>query len=133
MLTVKTLGNFSVTVGETVVSESTSRSSKVWKIFKYLITYRHKMVPIETLIDVLWSDDEPENPQKSLYTLMSRLRKVLSVRGEDSLHILFTHNCYRWNPDVKMDLDVAEFEETLKRAWDSKSDDEKLNMLRRAT
>ena len=70
-LTVRTLGVFSVSVGEKAVSDNSVRSQKLWKVFKYLLTNRHKMTSVESLIDVLWPDEEPDNPQKSLQTLLS--------------------------------------------------------------
>ena len=132
-LLIRTLGRFSVSAGDKVVSENSSRSNKVWKIFKYLITYRYKMVPVETLIEMLWPDSEPENPQKSLYTVVSRLRKALNERRTDVQYILFQHNCYQWNPQVDVELDVAEFETLLKQARSAKTEKEKMQLLQQAT
>ena len=132
MLSIKTLGTFSVSAGETVLSENIARSKKTWKIFKYLVTNRHKMVPIETLIETLWPDTEPENPEKSLFTLISRLRKQLSAEGGTNQYILFQHDSYQWNPDVEAELDVAEFEKLYALAGAAETDEEKLPCLQRA-
>ena len=133
VLAVRTLGNFSVSIGDVVVSDSSARSHKVWKIFKYLITNRHKKVTVEALIDVLWPDGEPDNPQKSLYTLMSRLRKLLnSGGGSDKAYILFQHDCYQWNPGLSTSLDVADFERLVKLAESTHTDQEKLPLLKEA-
>ena len=131
VLTVKTLGVFNVSAGETQLSENVARARKTWKIFKYLITNRHKMVPIETLIEALWPNGEPENPERSLFTLISRLRKTLKAGGSDQ-YILFHHDSYQWNPDVKVDLDVADFEKLCAQANSVKTDEEKLPLLERA-
>ena len=136
ILTIHTLGKFSVNIGDTVISDNSSRSNKAWRMFKYLLTYRHKMAPVETLIEVLWPEDEPEHPQKSLYTLVSRLRKMLNagtVGGTEQQYILFVHDSYQWNPDIPIYLDAAEFEETLKSAREAGSDEEKLHLLKKAT
>jgi len=131
VLTVKTLGKFSVSIGDTVISDNSTRSHKVWKIFKYLITNRHKMVTVEALIDVLWPDEGPDNPQKSLYTLMSRLRKLLNTGG-DVNYILFQHDSYQWDPKLPIDLDVADFEHWIKLAEGLHTDEEKVPLLKNA-
>jgi len=132
VLTVKTLGSFSVSIGDTVVSDSYTRSSKVWRIFKYLITNRHKMVTVEALIDMLWPDEGPGNPQKSLYTLMSRLRKLLSTSDGDANYIIFQHDCYQWDPKLAISLDVADFERLVKLAEGERTDEEKTPLLQKA-
>ena len=132
VLTIRTLGNFSVSIGDTVISDSSVRSNKVWKIFKYLITNRHKKVTVETLIEALWPNGEPDNPQKSLYTLISRLRKLLNSGGGDLPYILFQHDCYQWNPSLPINLDVADFERLVKHAESLHTDEEKLPPLKEA-
>jgi DNA-binding SARP family transcriptional activator len=134
ILTVLTLGKFSVSIGERVFSDTNTRSSKIWKIFKYLLTNRHKMVPVQTLIDMLWSEGEgPNNPEKALYTLIARLRKMLGTEKEDNQYILFQHDSYQWNPNVPMDLDVITFEKLVNRASSTRDDGEKLRLLQEAT
>jgi len=131
-LTIKTLGKFSVNIGGKTVSDNISRSKKTWRLFKYLITNRHKMVPIESLIEALWPDDEPVNPEKSLFTLMSRLRKLLNADGSAEPYILFHHESYQWNPELSVDLDVSEFEKLYSRANGAKTDEDKMPLLVRA-
>ncbi|MCL1805321.1 MAG: winged helix-turn-helix domain-containing protein [Clostridiales bacterium] len=132
ILTIRTLGVFSVSIGDTPISDNSTRSQKLWKVFKYLLTNRHKMVSVETLIGVLWPDDEPDNPQKSLHTLMSRLRKQLNPGGSGDSYILFQHGCYQWNPKLPINLDVAEFERKITQAGDTDDDEEKRVYLKQA-
>ena len=134
LLTIKTFGGFSVAIGKTLISNRATRSNKIWTIFKYLITNRHKMVPCSTLIDILWHDDDgPENPQKSLHTLVSRLRKTLQAAGGEEKHyILFQHECYQWNENAPFYLDVADFESIVKTAGASMGPDEKLSLFKKA-
>ena len=132
LLTIRTLGNFSVSLGDMIISNTAPRSQKVWKIFKRLITNRHKMVSIETLIETLWPEEEPFDPQKSLYTHMSRLRKLLIADGVDRHCILFQHNSYQWNPQLPIDLDVAEFENLIRQAEGQEDISEKVRSLQKA-
>ena len=132
VLTIRTLGVFSVSIGDTPISDNSTRSQKLWKVFKYILTNRHKMVSVETLIGVLWPEEEPDNPQKSLHTLMSRLRKQLNPGGSHDSYILFQHGCYQWNPRLPIDLDVTEFENMITKAGESQDDAEKVVFLKRA-
>ncbi|MDR0470052.1 MAG: winged helix-turn-helix domain-containing protein [Peptococcaceae bacterium] len=131
-LTIRTLGVFSVGIGDRPLSDTSNRSQKLWKIFKYLLTNRHKMISVETLIGILWPESEPDNPQKSLHTLMSRLRKQLNPDGEGDSYILFQHGCYQWNPKLPIDLDVAEFEKMITNSAETQDDEEKLVFLKKA-
>jgi DNA-binding SARP family transcriptional activator len=122
---------FSVRAGGTVVSEASTRSRKVWMVFKYLITNRHRFTPVETLIDILWEDDGPADPLKSLYTLVSRLRKLLGHAGGVD-YILFRAGGYQWNPDAPVCFDAAAFEALVVQARDALDEDERIAMLKEA-
>jgi DNA-binding SARP family transcriptional activator len=132
MLRIHTLGMFSVRKGDTVISDASARSQKVWRIFKYLITNRHRMVPVETLIKVVWPEDEPDNPLKSLYTLIARLRRLLNDKTAADSYILFQHDSYQWNAKLPYFLDVAEFEHLISSAKQAQLDHEKQDLLKKA-
>jgi len=132
ILKITTLGNFSVCIGDKVISDNITRSHKVWRILKYLITNRHKMVTIESLIDMLWPEGGPVNPQKSLYTLMSRVRKLFTANGANSQYIIYNNDCYQWNPNAPFTLDVIEFERVLALADIADSEEKKILFLRQA-
>jgi DNA-binding SARP family transcriptional activator len=131
ILTVRTLGTFSVARNGVPVSEASARSRKVWNIFKYLITNRHRITPVESLIDMLWEDGGPEDPLKSLYTLISRLRKQLGHDGGTEF-ILFRPGGYQWNTDAPVEFDAAVFEDLITQARNTADDGERLTLLREA-
>ncbi|MBC8532023.1 BTAD domain-containing putative transcriptional regulator [Gehongia tenuis] len=118
VLRIRTLGTFSVCVGNTVLSNSSPRASNVWKLFKYMLVNRSQPVSIDKLIDMLWPDGDCENPLKALYTLMYRLRSILRKGCGDRELILFQHNSYLWNPDVPCWIDADEFASLCKGAED---------------
>jgi len=86
------------------------------------------MVTVDALIEMLWPDSGPDNPQKSLYTLMSRLRKTILSDSENQ-YILYRHDSYQWNPYLKVDLDIADFEHLVKLAEGTRDDKEKISLL----
>jgi len=133
MMDIRTLGKFTVTIGDRTISDDFTRSNRVWKIFKYLITNRHKTATVETLIEILWPESGPEHPEKTLYTLISRLRKLLNAPSESGgQYILYHHDSYGWNSNIAIFLDVAEFESQIKHAGGVGDDKAKLPYLKLA-
>ena len=43
----------------------------------YLLIHRNEVVPVDTLVDLLWGETPPETAQTALYGLVSNLRKLL--------------------------------------------------------
>ena len=132
MLDIRTLGNFSVSVGDKVISDTRIRKHRVWRAFKYLITNRHKAITIETLIEILWADNPPDNPQKSLYTIISRLRKLLNVEGIKREYIIYKNDTYQLNLNENFRLDVLEFENLVKEALSKDRGEDKIPLLEKA-
>jgi len=117
ILTIETLGNFSVSVGDKVISDNTPRASQVWKLFKYIITNRGTAIPTDKLIDLLWPNGDVDNPIKALYTLVYRLRAILNKNFETKQEfIIFQHNSYIWNKNAPVWFDAEKFEQLFKQA-----------------
>lgn len=103
-----------------------SRSRKIWMLLAYMIYHRKSNIPSETLIDLLWSSDESSsNPSNALKTVFHRLRSLLDQLGEGLGHTLILRQAgsYAFNPEVKVELDIDEFE-TLFAATRQESDPE---------
>ncbi len=123
ILDIKTFGTFSVTVNGKSVKDASSRSGKVWVLFKYLITNRSTPIPTDKLIEVLWPDNDIEKPINALFTLVYRLRGVLDAPFQTKQNfILFHHDCYIWNKEAPYILDAEEFERCLEKLEDPTSD-----------
>ena len=116
-LVIETLGNFSVRVGDKILSDDSPREGQVWRLFKYIITNRAASVPTEKLIDLLWPDGSIDNPIKALYTLVYRLRSILNEHFNSKQEfIIFQHNSYIWNKNAAFWLDAEEFERLFQQA-----------------
>lgn len=123
VLRIETLGTFSVRVGDHILSDSSPRAGQVWKLFKYIITNRSTPIPTDKLIDLLWPDEEVDNPIKALYTLVYRLRSILNEHfPEKQEFIIFQHNSYIWNKNASYWLDAEQFETLVKDANDPSLD-----------
>ena len=116
MLTVNTLGKFQMTDGLTVVDDEQLRSPMLSKLFMYMLLYREKTLTTDDISTAIWQDEEIDNPAGALKNLMYRLRKTLtSFFGEEEF-ILTNRGSYRWNPDVKVILDIEKFEKLINEA-----------------
>jgi len=126
---VRMLGGFSLTCGETSVTEDDSRSRKMWLLLAYLIYCRSRSITQSELIDLLWADDEESiNPQGALKTTLHRLRTLLDKVSEScgcSL-ILRQGSGYAWNPDAPLDFDVEQFDRLCREGAHAEDVDKKL-------
>ncbi len=112
-LTIYTFGRFEVWRENEVLSEHSRRSSKQWKLFKYLLTHRGKGLLPETILESLWPEQEYLDPKRAVRTMVFRLRKILDQ--DDALHdetsyIALSQGCYQWNEQLDYWLDTEAFE-----------------------
>ena len=62
MLSITTLGTFSVKIGDHDISRDSRRQQKIWTLLKYIITNRKRRIPPEDFFDVLWGNEDCDNP-----------------------------------------------------------------------
>ncbi len=107
-----TLGRFKVCHNGKVISEKSKRSQKLWELFKYLISHREKCVQQDTLIELLWPEQEIGDPAHALRTLTYRLRRVFAeeLSPEYKVVIIPHRGCYSINKEVPLWLDTVQFE-----------------------
>ena len=111
ILKVQMLGGFSVSYGDVLVTEASKRSQSVWKLFKFLVANRKKLLPVEDFLDLLWPDEDIANPAKALQNLVYRLRSLIAKSGATPEYILFNNGGYSWNPAAPCVIDLQEFED----------------------
>jgi DNA-binding SARP family transcriptional activator len=115
-LTINTLGKFQVTDGNAVIGDSNLHSNMIFKLFMYMILYRDKTLTIEDISMAIWSEEDSENPAGALKNLVYRLRKILRSHFGDEEYILSERGSYRWNPQIKVNIDIEKFEEMINLA-----------------
>jgi DNA-binding SARP family transcriptional activator len=100
-----TLGKFEVYSQGTPITEINKRSIRMWKLFKYFIANRRKMLSPGELIEFVWGEQNCENPEKALQNLIYRIRQTLSLNAPADDLILFTQGCYKWNEKIAVWID----------------------------
>lgn len=98
-LFIYTLGQFQVFKGDRLLSD-TSKSCRLWELFKFLITNREKVILPESVLEALWPDQSYVNPKHALRSLIYRLRQLLqdgaAISGDDCV-ITFSQGYYKFN------------------------------------
>jgi DNA-binding SARP family transcriptional activator len=117
-VTITTLGEFSVSCGETTIAERDRRSKKMWTLLKYLCAFMDRNVTQDELIKVLWNDEDIGNPAGALKTQLHRLRNALGVLAlpEDKELIVSFAGTYAFNSSLEYEVDAVQFEKNYKQS-----------------
>ncbi len=111
-LYINMFGEFSISYGDVKITDKINRSKKIWSLLKYILAYRERDISQNEFFEVLWPDDEADDPANTLKTLVHRARAVLQKLGcEDAKGLIISRSgSYGWNPDVTCGIDTEAFE-----------------------
>jgi len=114
-LLIYTFGGFKLVKGDTLISNVSGRSRKMWDLFKFVVTMRDRKLSVLDCYEAIWGEDDTgQNPTAALQNLVYRLRRTLAEAmggdGEGESYILYEGGCYFWNPEARYWLDAEEFE-----------------------
>lgn len=119
-LTVKMFGKFQVENEKGILNKENMRSEMLTRLLAYMISRREKDMTAQELIDVLWPDDQSDNPAGALKNLMYRLRKLMSrIWGDGGKYIVTGRGAYQLNPEFVFHIDIEEFEECCRQVFNS--------------
>ena len=108
---IKTLGGFSLRVGDKEITDHSNQSKKPWCLLEYLVVFQKKDISPNELINVIWADDPGVNPQGALKTLMFRSRKLLEPLELPPQKLLVQQRgSYAWTQEYPTQLDIDRFE-----------------------
>lgn len=105
--------NFEILKGNEKILESLSNTRKTKLFLAYLMINRERVVTHKELFELLWSGQEYSNPGTALRTLLYRYRTLISESEYTELYesILSKRGAYQWNPDIKVSIDIYDFED----------------------
>lgn len=119
-LTVKMFGKFQVENEKGILNKENMRSEMLTRLLAYMISHREKDMTAQELIDVLWPEDQSDNPSGALKNLMYRLRKLMNnTWGESGKYIVTGRGAYQLNPEFVFHVDIEEFEECCRQVFNS--------------
>lgn len=121
LIQIKMFGRFRIAVGDISIQDSTMRTHQLWHLIEYLITFRHKTISQDELIEVLWPNDDIDNPANALKNLVYRIRSTFSAHNLPYAKemIVYSRGSYRWNNELQTEVDVEQFEALYKKASDT--------------
>jgi len=111
-VSVHLLGPMSVVIDDVPVDEWAS--ARIRSLFGYLLTHRQPWPPREVLMEVFWPESSPEASRNSLNVAIHGLRRVLR-EAKDVPIIIYSRGTYRLHGDVRLWLDVEEFDRLVDR------------------
>jgi DNA-binding SARP family transcriptional activator len=88
-------------------------SLKAKSVLQYLLIKPHEPTSKEKLIEALWPECSPQAARNNLKAAVHSLRLSLgeiSLDMENQPVVLFSEGNYRLNPEIRLSIDVAEFE-----------------------
>lgn len=111
-LQISMLGGFSLSYPNGArIDYRQNRSGKLWMALAYLLANRGKQITQDELIEVLWADEELDNPANTLKTLRHRLCSMLDglggVSGKEMIR--YNHGVYAWNENIPCVIDIDQF------------------------
>jgi len=129
------LGGFAIIYDGNRITEQGKSSSKTWKLIQYLVAHRHKTVSRDELIDVFCDSEYADNPGGALRTLVYRARAALAGGGLKNAEdmIVSKYGGYAWNNEMSVSVDAEEFEALCNKAGTNIGEDERLELLQKAT
>lgn len=121
-----TLGKFFIQRGDLMLSEGSSRSRRMWEIFKFIFSNRDKSFYPEEILEQIWPEKDYTDPGTVLRTQTFRLRQALDLNDDKpnlASNIMVTQGRYRWEDHVSCWVDADEFASLVALAGEkSKSD-----------
>jgi DNA-binding SARP family transcriptional activator len=106
-LAVHLLGSLLVTVDELPIEQWQSGRSRA--VLKYLVTHRNPWPTRQLLMEVFWPNAAPDSARNNLNVAIHGLRRMLRTVTNAPVVVL-QDEAYRLHPDVRLWLDVDEFE-----------------------
>lgn len=117
---VQMLGGLNLYVDGSPLSDKSERSKQLKSLLAYLLIRRFDHVSQERLIQVLWPEENSDNPANALKNLIYRLRQLLIKN--DLLKDIECINCkggtYSWNNEITCTIDAEELDNLCKEAAD---------------
>lgn len=116
MFTVNMFGKFQIATNDIALNNDNIRSDMMVKLLSFIIVNRERTLTVDELAEVLWQEDESDNPSGALKNLMYRLRTVLCKSFGEGDFIITGRGSYCWNQDYQVKVDVEEFEQFCEEA-----------------
>lgn len=107
-------GPFRVLVNNQSIENWPSKKGK--SIFAYLLLNHKKKIYRDILMDIFWQKSSLDSARNCLNVTIHGLRRNLQKKDPQNDYILFKDECYYFNPEVDILLDIDKFRSTWSKA-----------------
>ena len=107
-------GPFQVFVNNRPIENWPSKKGK--SIFAYLLLHHKKKIFRDVLMDLTWRKSDPDSARNCLNVTIHGLRRELQNIDPETEYILFKDECYYFNPEVEIRIDVDAFRSIWRKA-----------------
>jgi len=107
LLTAHLLGSLQLALNDIPLDDWPSGRGRA--LLKYLLTHRDPWPPRDVLMEVFWPHATPEAARNNLNVALHGLRRTLRM-ATDIQVVVLQQGAYRLHPDLRLWLDVDEFE-----------------------
>ncbi len=128
LLTVSTLGSFNLSINDEALQRLPS--ARGLSVLKYLLINHKQKIPREVLMDTFWQNSDPNSARNNLNVSLHSLRSALREITETPI-VIFDKGNYFLNPDLRIWIDVEEFEDQLHEGQKLESIGDPANAIRR--
>lgn len=119
-------GKFKLQYNDLTLTQEAIRSDKVIKLFVYIISHRNHPISTQELSDILWQNEDIDNPIGALKNLIYRLRTIIKKTFNIDQCILTGRGTYAWNNAVLVNVDAECFDELARKIKEEQNDEETL-------
>lgn len=111
-------GGLSIRYGNNVIKDDSNRSRRVWILLCYMISNRNSTISLDRLTEILWGDEDCNNPAGAVRNLVYRIRRTLEPLcfDKEPEWIVSQGNTYSWNNDIPCKIDTELFEQSYRHA-----------------
>lgn len=107
-------GSFRVEVNGHMIDKWPSRKAK--QLFAYMLLNHKRFLCRDVLMEKFWPQSQPECSRNSLNGALHTIRQTLHRFDHEHEYILFKDDCYYFNPEIQLWVDVEEFMKHWQRA-----------------
>lgn len=132
VLYVRVFDGFEITNQFTTLTYENIRSDKVVKLFLYLIFHHQQPISVQEIADVLWQNEDIDNPIGALKNLVYRLRNLLKQNFNISNCIITGRGSYTWNQDISVISDMSRMDAIAKEIKTIENIDDQKNLYQEA-
>ncbi|MDD3239974.1 MAG: BTAD domain-containing putative transcriptional regulator [Lachnospira sp.] len=112
---VRLFGTFCMSSECSVVDERDLNSEKAVKLLAYMISHHKNAVTHQELASAVWEEAENDNPAGAMKNMVYRTRNMLKKAFGNQEFICSGRGYYKWNEQIRIQLDVEEFEELCRK------------------